>query len=91
MTNTPHKILFVDDDQFIRKIYVDRLEASGFDLTVAGSGKEAKAKIEKGTYDLICLDYVLADIDGLEILKWIREMRHLKVPVIIFSGSGQEA
>jgi DNA-binding response OmpR family regulator len=86
-----YKILFVDDDEFIRKIYTDRLEASGFDITTASSGALAKEAIEKNTYELICLDYMLADLTGFDILNWIRKDKKLTLPVIIFSASGQEA
>ncbi len=85
-----HKILFVDDDEFIRKIYSDRLTGSGFEVRTAASAREAKEAIEEFAPELICLDYLLADETGLEILKWIREEKKLSLPVLIFSASGQD-
>ncbi len=90
MKEKPH-ILFVDDDELIRKIYTDRFQASGITVDAVSSGLDAKAALEAKTYDLICLDYMLADLTGLEILKWIRQVKKIGTPTIIFSASGQEA
>ena len=87
----PSRVLFVDDDEFIRKIYIDRLQASEFEVVPASSGKEAKSLLEKETFDLICLDYMLSDLNGIEILHWIRDEKHIITPVIAFSASGNEA
>ncbi len=86
-----HKILFVDDDEFIRKIYIDRLTASGFEVVTAASAREAKEKIEEANPNLVCLDYLLADETGLDVLKWIRQEKKLSLPVLIFSASGQDS
>lgn len=85
------KILFVDDDEFIAKIFQDRLLAAGFEVDLASSVRAGQDKIELNkNYDLICLDYVLPDKSGMEALKWIRQEKHLTMPVIIFSASGNE-
>lgn len=90
MPTKPYKILFVDDDEFIRKIYIDRLEASGLDVYGAPTAEEAKKLIETKPFDLICLDHILAEKSGLEVLMWIREVKKMTLPVIIFSASGNE-
>lgn len=86
-----YRILFVDDDEFIRKIYTDRLQASEFEVVAVGTAKAAKEALSSGTFDLVCLDHLLADQTGLQILKWIKEEKKLPVPVIAFSASGHEA
>lgn len=85
-----YKILFVDDDQFIRKIYTDRLQASGIDVTIADSAATAKSAIEANQFDLICLDHMLAAETGLDVLKWIRNDKKLQTPVMIFSASSHD-
>ncbi len=85
-----YKVLLVDDDEYIRKIYTDRFIASGLNVTTAGSGHDAEKLLEKNSYDLICLDYMLADKTGLDILIWIKKTREITTPVIIFSASGHE-
>lgn len=84
------KILFVDDDEFIQKIYTDRLKSAGFDLDITNKGKEAETLLSKNTFDLISLDYMLVDESGLDLLKWIRDTKRITTPVIIFSASGQD-
>lgn len=83
------KILFIDDDEFIIKIFLDRLQAAGFEIDTAKNGKQAREKLTYNQYDVICLDYVLPDETGLDILKWIRG-KNKELPVIIFSASGHE-
>lgn len=86
----PKRILFIDDDEFIRKIYSDRLKASGFDLDLASTGKQAKEFMDRQTYALVCLDYMLPDESGLDVLNWIRKDKKLTTPVIVFTASGHE-
>lgn len=85
-----NKILFVDDDEFIRKIYTDRFEASGINVVVANSADTAKKLIQSETFDLICLDNMLAGQSGLDVLKWIRAEKKMTEPVVIFSASGND-
>lgn len=84
------KILFVDDDEFIRKIYADRLVASGLEVDVVDSAKAALDKLEHNEYGLVCLDYLLGTNSGLDVLKWIRTKKSAELPVLIFSASGQD-
>ena len=89
MTMTNYHILFIDDDEFIRKIYEDRLVASGFILDTASSTKEGMDKIQKQPYDLICTDNILTDGSGMDIVHFIKEKK-LRTPIVMFSASGQE-
>lgn len=84
------KILFIDDDEFIIKIFLDRLQAAGFEVDTAKNGKAAREKLTYNLYDIICLDYVLPDETGLDVLKWLRS-QNKNIPVIVFSASGHEA
>lgn len=86
-----YEILFVDDDEFIRKIYTDRLTASGFFVDVAESIAGALRKLEKHSYDLICTDFLLADKTGIDLVNYVRGEKKSAVPIIMFSASGQEA
>lgn len=60
------KILLVEDDQFIRDIYVDVLSSS-FEVDIDNDGEFAYEKIIKNSYDLIILDILLPKIDGRQI------------------------
>jgi DNA-binding NtrC family response regulator len=64
-------ILVVDDEQFIRLALRDSLEADGYAVVEAASGREAMEQFEPGV-DLVLLDHRLPDVDGLELLRRMR-------------------
>lgn len=81
------KILLIDDDLHIRKLYKDELEEGGCEVITAATGSEGQEVFEREhkTIDLVLLDILLPDIDGISILKWIKEESPEK-PVIIVSA-----
>jgi PAS domain S-box-containing protein len=82
--------LLVDDELAILDTCRRILERSGqFAVDTASSGKEALEQIHAKTYDAIVSDYQMEDIDGLELLKTIRQ-EFPDLPFIIFSGKGRE-
>lgn len=66
------KILVVEDDQFIRELYLDVLKAEGYVVDIAIDGEEGLKKIKGGGYDLVLLDIIMPKIDGLEIMRRIK-------------------
>lgn len=66
------KILVVEDDQFIRELYCDVLKAEGYVVDIAIDGEEGLKKIKEGGYDLVLLDIIMPKIDGLEIMRRIK-------------------
>lgn len=70
---TPKKILIVEDEEYLRDLYVELLKEAGYDVDSASAGKEAYVKMKKGGYDLVLLDIMLPEMDGLEILKRLKE------------------
>ncbi|MEO5819192.1 MAG: sigma-54 dependent transcriptional regulator [Vicinamibacteraceae bacterium] len=65
-------ILVVDDEQLIRWSLVERLRADGHDVVEAPTGREALERVTAGV-DLVLLDYKLPDIDGVTVLRQIKE------------------
>lgn len=80
-------ILVVEDDPLNRDLIARRLEAHGFDFTMAESGKEGVAKASAGEFDAVLLDLRLPDIDGAEVLSIVRRARPT-LPVIIMTAHG---
>lgn len=85
------RILHIDDDEFMNKIYHQRFTAEGFFIEGAMTGATGISMAEKGLYDVILLDMVLADMTGPEILEKLKEKGILeKTKVIVLSALNQE-
>ena len=66
------KILVVEDDDFLREVYVETLTDEGYVVEMAIDGEEGMQKIKQGGYDLVLLDIVMPKIDGLNVVKKIK-------------------
>lgn len=77
-------ILSVDDDEGLQTVISHYLEGEGYKMLTAGSGSELVSLLPKETPNLILLDLVLPDTDGISLLSQIRGMK--KIPVIVVSG-----
>lgn len=81
------KILIVDDEKEHRDTYKMILEARGFIVKDASSGSEALEFIEKEHYPLVLCDFIMPGLDGIELLKRIKELDS-SIEVIIVTGYG---
>ena len=79
------KILIIDDDPIIRKLFSQFLEKQGYEVVIAEDGKVGMRKMLETLPDLIITDILMPEMDGLEILLKIRETR-ADIPVIAISG-----
>jgi two-component system KDP operon response regulator KdpE len=77
-------VLAVDDHPSILRFVQTGLEIRGFEVMTAASGKEAVTLVRSANPDVVLLDIMMPDTDGLEVLKQIRSMSD--VPVIAFSA-----
>ncbi len=82
------RILVVDDEKAIQRFLKNALSPAEFSVHVVGSGKEALAAVAAIRPDLVILDLGLPDMDGIEVLRRLREWA--KVPVIILSVRDRE-
>jgi DNA-binding response OmpR family regulator len=76
------KILVVDDDAHILRLYKEELEEEGYEVATASTGEEALAVFEKESPDLVTLDILMPDIDGISLLRRMKEMRP-RLPIIM--------
>jgi len=67
------KILIVDDDENIRNTMKTILEDEGYLVDLAGDGSEAVQKTKRSTYNVALLDIRLPDMEGVELLKLIKD------------------
>ncbi len=83
----PPAILVVEDDLLTRRTLHDLLQREGFAVTTAGTVAETMAEVNRRAYDLILLDLILPDGDGMDACSRIRE-RH-RMPIVILSTRRQ--
>ena len=76
------KILIVDDDLHIQRLYKEEFEDEGYEVVVASNGQEAMEMFDKENPDIVTLDILLPDVDGIRILRQMKE-KNPKVPVIM--------
>jgi two-component system KDP operon response regulator KdpE len=81
-------ILIVDDEEAIRQFLSVTLTSQGYTIVEAVSGQEALSSVSSQHPDLIILDLVLPDIDGVEITRRLRQWT--QIPIIILSVRGSE-
>lgn len=86
--NKMKTILLVDDEEKIREVLRLYLEKEGFLVLEAQDGKEALKRFSEHKIDLIILDLMLPEIDGMEIAKEIRKTS--LVPIIMLTARGEE-
>ena len=79
------KLLVVDDERNIRRLYESELKREGYDVDTAESAEDALELIEKSPPDLVVLDIRLEGMDGIDCLRTIMEKRR-DLPVILNSA-----
>lgn len=79
------KILVADDEEGIRELLREQLNAAGYVTDEATDGAEAIEKLDRGTYDLAILDINMPKKSGLDVLKHIRD-RQMRMGVIMLTG-----
>jgi DNA-binding response OmpR family regulator len=89
--STTYSILVVDDEENNRDILARRLCKDGFAVTTAVDGKSAIKTLERERFDLILLDFMMPEMDGLQVLK---QMKHnatcANTPVIMCTAVGDK-
>jgi DNA-binding response OmpR family regulator len=86
------RILLVEDEDFLRRIFKLRLAAEGYDVTEVGSAEAAWEWLKESVPHLIILDLYLPQMGGFEFLQRLKAHPTLsRVAVLILSGLGQEA
>lgn len=79
------KILIVEDDDDLRRVIADKLEKDGYQVEGCGTGGDALYYIDSAPYDIILLDRMLPEVDGMTLLNEIRS-RGLNTPVIMVTA-----
>jgi two-component system chemotaxis response regulator CheY len=93
MSDSRQRVLVVEDSATMRGFVAAALESAGpYAVTQAESGFDALKILPRARYDLIITDINMPDINGLELVRFIRESaQHKETPLIIISTDGREA
>lgn len=85
------KILLVDDDPLIIRMYQYKLNRDGYEIFLAFNGEEAIIQAKKSLPDLILLDLMMPKMNGVEALKFFKkEIDTKNIPVIILTNLGDD-
>jgi len=82
-----YKILIVDDEYELRQVLRETLERENYEVGEAGSAEEMRRVFDSGDFDLVLLDLMLPDEDGLTLTRYLKERSD--VGVIILTGKGE--
>lgn len=87
-----HKILIIEDDDFLRSLAVTKLEKEGFTVAQASDGKSGVDQVTGSLPDLIILDLMLPVMDGFAVLTTLKAEDTTKnIKVIVFSNLGEDS
>ena len=81
------RVLVVEDDAIVRRLLTAVLRQRGCQVVQATDGAEALRRLDETPVDVIVLDLLMPVMDGLRFLHELREVRGLKVPVLVLTAS----
>jgi DNA-binding response OmpR family regulator len=85
------RVLIVEDDPEIQGLVRYNLSQAGFEVAAAGTGRAALESIDKQPPDMIILDLMLPDIDGMEVCRLVKQRDNLRrIPIIMLTARGDE-
>ncbi len=85
------KILVVDDEKDILELVSYNLQKEGFEIATSKNGEEALTLVNKESYDLIILDLMMPDIDGMELCKVLKSSEETaSIPIIMLTARSEE-
>ncbi len=79
-------VLLIDDEKPYAEIIKSVLESLDIDVLIACDSKEALNFLQQITPDLILLDVMMPDVDGLTLLRWLREHSEKDIPIHVVSA-----
>jgi two-component system alkaline phosphatase synthesis response regulator PhoP len=84
MSENPQiKILLIDDDKFLLDMYSMKFKKSGLEIDTSSNSLSALEKIRNNKYEIVLMDIIMPGMDGLELLKKVREEKLLPDSAII--------
>ncbi|MGC3969964.1 MAG: response regulator [Pirellulales bacterium] len=86
------RILVVDDEEDLLELIKYNLSKEGYRVSGVGTGEEAIRRARSDLPDLVCLDLLLPNVDGLEVCRVLKnDARTKHIPVVMLTAKGEEA
>lgn len=87
-----YKILLADDEIALRFLLSETLSDEGYAISEVEDGQQAMEQLQKETYDLIVLDYMMPERTGVEVCEWLRNSDNVNrdIPVILLTAKALE-
>lgn len=92
MADKVYKILIVEDEEPIRSSYEEIFKDAGFEVATAENGVKALEQLQKGTFDIMLLDLMMPEMDGIETLDRIKkqEEKFADMQIIVLTALGSD-
>ena len=84
------RVLLIDDDARLAELLEGYVTPQGVSLVHAGGGQAGLGKLVEGGFDAVFLDVMMPGLDGLTVLRKIRDAGH-RIPVLMLTARGDEA
>jgi two-component system response regulator ResD len=84
-------VLVVDDEPTIREVVSRYLQRAGYDTRLVGSGEDALEETARQRPDLVVLDLMLPGVDGLEVMRRLRQQDRGRTAIILLTARGEES
>jgi DNA-binding response OmpR family regulator len=84
-------VLVVDDEPTIRDVVSRYLVRAGYETIVAATGREALRQAGEGRPDVVVLDLMLPDVDGLEVMRRLRQLDRNRTAIVLLTARGEES
>ena len=81
----PHRILVVDDEDFMRDLLREMLTLEGYEVTTANDGEDAVPLLEREGFDLVVTDLMMPRLNGIDVLRAAKRVDP-RYPVVIITG-----
>ena len=85
------RVLVVDDEPVIGDVVCRYLQRAGYDTALAPTGADALEQAASNRPDVVVLDLMLPDIDGLEVMRRLRKENHKRAAIILLTARGEES
>ncbi len=87
------RILCIEDEFFISELYMRALQSAGYEVVIVSNGDTAVVEAEKNTFDIILLDLMIPGLNGIEVLRRLRDPNRavpIKAKIIVTTNLDQE-